>query len=95
MNPCALKTFNPSICLMLMLGCLFWNHFHQEFLGTTSLNGAGFVCVISITFNLNCCMVMDNPHSCIANAHSTMVLSSSFVNKHVGPMLRFLVLPFR
>jgi hypothetical protein len=39
--------------------------------------------------------VMDNPHSCIANAHSTMVLSSSFVNKHVGPMLRFLVLPFR
>jgi hypothetical protein len=66
MNPCTLKTFNPSTYLMFMLSYFFWNHFHQEFLGTTFLNGVGLICVIFTTFNLSCCMVMDNPHSYIA-----------------------------
>ncbi len=86
----AFETFNPSICLMLMLGCLFWNHFHQEFFGTPSLNGVGLICVNSTTFNFSNFMGMDNPHSYIVSAHSTMALSSSSVNTLVGPIFDYL-----
>jgi hypothetical protein len=47
--------------------------------------------VIFATFNFNCCMVMDNPHSYIVNVHSTMVLSSSSINTLLGPILWFLI----
>jgi uncharacterized membrane protein YcgQ (UPF0703/DUF1980 family) len=49
------------------------------------LNGVGFICVISATFNFIYFMVMDNLDSYITNAHSTMVLSSSSINTLVGP----------
>ncbi len=88
------ETFNPFACIMIMLGYLFWNHFNQEFLGTSSLNGVGIICVIFVTFNFNCCMVMDNPHSYITNVHSTMGLFSSSINTPIGPILQLLVLPF-
>jgi hypothetical protein len=50
--------------------------------------------VIFVTFNFNCCMVMDNPHSYITNVHSTMGLFSSSINTPIGPILQLLVLPF-
>jgi hypothetical protein len=51
--------------------------------------------VITTTFNFSSCMVIDNPHSCIVNVHSTVALSSSSINTHVGPILQFLILWFR
>lgn len=53
------------------------------------------ICVIFATFNFNYCMVMGNSHSCINSVHSTMALFSSSVNTLVGPILQFLVLPFK
>jgi hypothetical protein len=85
-SPYAFETFNLSICLMLMLGCLFWNHFHQKKFETPSLNDVGLICVIFATFNFNYFIVMDSLHSCIVNVHSTMALSSSYVNTPIVPI---------
>ncbi len=89
-----LKLLIFFVYLMIMFKNFFNNHFHQEFLGPLSLNGVGIICVIFVTLNFSYCMVMESPHSFIANVHSTMALFSSSINTPIDPILRLLVLPF-
>jgi hypothetical protein len=64
-NPCALEISSPFASHVEFFGWLSLNQYHHEFLGISSLNGVGRICVNSTTLNLSCYNVIDSSQSCM------------------------------
>jgi len=86
-NPFARKMFNSRYLRL--------NQYHHESLGYPFQNGVGQVWITSATFHLNCCSVMESPHSYILKTNAIITSSSSFVSTHGGPIFLLLVFPYR
>ncbi len=86
---------NPFARQMFNSGCLHLNQYQHESLGYPFRNGVGRVWATFVTFHLNCCSVMEGPHSYIFKTHVIIVSSYSFINTHGGPIFLHLVFPYR
>ncbi len=92
-RPYYLQTSNPSTYCMLTFGCLYLNQYHQLLHGIPSENDIALIYVSFVIIIFNCCKLMDNPHSCIANVHVITTTYSSSISTPHGPIFLYLVFP--